>query len=329
MSQMNILVTGGAGFIGSNLVDRLLKEGHIVTAFDDLSGGYLDNLPNHPRLTFLNVDCQNFKMVDDNFINFDVVYHLAANAAENKAQFSPVDISLRGYMAAINVLTAAIRHKVPKFIFTSSIAVYGNGTNGFKETDKPEPEDLYGIGKLAFEESLKVMADVHGFEYVILRPHNVYGPKQNMADPFRNVVTIFMNSILHNRPYVLYGNGEMTRCFTYIDDIVECLYKSLKLKDTTVNVGSSTPASIKELSNLILRITNSTLEPIMLPSRPHEVMQAVSDHTLASKLFKISETPLEYGLQKTWEWVKQHGPVETKLQDIEIDSDKLPVNWKK
>jgi UDP-glucose 4-epimerase len=326
---MNILCTGGCGFIGSNLVDRLLKDGHNVCVFDDLSGGYIENLPFNPRLTFRSIDCRNFEQLDVNFEQFDVVYHLAANAAENKAQFSPVDISSRGYMAAINVLTASIRHKVPKFIFTSSIAVYGNGANGFKETDKPEPEDLYGIGKLAFEEALKVMADVHEFEYVILRPHNVYGPKQNMADPFRNVVTIFMNSILHNKPYALYGNGEMTRCFTYIDDIIECLYKSLKLSNVTVNVGASTPTTIKELSNLILEITNSILEPIMLPARPHEVMQAVSDHTLASKLFEIKETGLKEGLLKTWGWIKQHGPVETKLQDIEIDSDKLPVNWKK
>lgn len=322
---MNILVTGGAGFIGSHLVDRLIDEGHDVWVFDDLSGGYLKNV--NPRAMFYEVDCRDSIKTDAGFMHFDVVYHLAANAAENKAQFAPVDVCSRGYQASINVLTSAIRHKVKKFIFVSSIAVYGHGQTPFKESSRPVPEDLYGIGKLAFEESLKVMAKVHNFEYVILRPHNVYGPRQNMSDPFRNVVTIFMNAILKDKPYVLYGHGLMTRCFTYIDDITECLYQSLNLSNITLNIGSSVPTTIFDLSTLIQKISGGHVPPQFLPARPQEVMHAVSDHTLSHIHLKYTETELSDGLKKTWKWVESIGPVETKYDKLEILNN-LPSNWK-
>jgi len=326
---MKILVTGGAGFIGSSLVDRLLTEGHQVTVVDDLSGGYLKNLPEHNDLDFRQCDCRDFVILDDIMAETKpyVVYHLAANAAENKAQFSPVDISSRGYMASINVATSAIRAGVKKFIFTSSIAVYGGGQLPFSESSKPEPEDLYGIGKYAFEQSLKVLCDVHEMEYVILRPHNVYGPRQNMADPYRNVVTIFMNHLMQDKQYVLYGDGKMVRCFTYIDDLTECLYKSLDLSNVTINVGASTPHSVLELSNMIQEVTKIWIAPKLLPARPHEVLEAVSDHTLSQKYFPIKETQLKEGLEKTWEWVKVQGPVETHYDTIEIIKN-LPTNWK-
>lgn len=322
---MNILVTGGAGFIGSHLVDRLIDEGHQVTVIDDLSGGYLKNV--NQRAKFIEIDCRNSMEVDAVFQKFDIVYHLAANAAESKGQYSPIDVTSRGYQASINVLTAAIRHTVKKFIFISSIAVYGHIQSPFREQCKPQPEDLYGIGKLAFEESLKVMADVHHFDYVILRPHNVYGPRQNMADPFRNVVTIFMNAILNEKPYALYGYGRMSRCFSYISDVIECMYQARKLKNKTVNIGSSEVSTIRHLSDLIQKTTNTRIPPYTLPARPREVARAVSDHTLAHKLFKYTDTPLDTGIAVTWEWVRSMGPVETKYDNIEIHTN-LPPNWK-
>lgn len=328
---MKILVTGGAGFIGSNLVDRLLKHKHEVVAIDDLSGGNIDNLPNDPSLYFEQEDCRDSHQIDKIFKEYrpDLVYHLAANAAENKSQFSPIDISSRGYMASINVLTSAIRHSVKKFIFTSSIAVYGKAQLPYRETDRPEPEDLYGIGKLAFEEALKVMSKVHGIDYVILRPHNVYGPKQSMADPFRNVVTIFMNSCLNNFPHILYGKGNMVRCFTYIDDVTDALYKSMDLSKTTINVGSSTPYTVKELSDLIIETSKIKVPQELVPPRPQEIMKAISDHTLSDKIFKIKPTSLEEGIKLTWKWVKNQPPVTPMYSNLEIVNDKLPVNWRK
>ena len=127
-----------------------------------------------------------------------------------------------------------------RFIFTSSIAVYGKLQVPFKEKDKAEPEDLYGVSKLAFEQSLKILSRVHNFEYVITRPHNVYGPRQNMRDPYRNVVTIFMNSLLQNKRYHIYGDGEQRRCFSYIDDVISALIKCAhqKVSGMTFNIGS-------------------------------------------------------------------------------------------
>ena len=158
----NVLVTGGAGFIGSHLVDRLVAGGNRVSVIDDLSGGTRTNL--HPQAKFYKCDIRKQHQVEKIMaeVQPEIVYHLAANAAESKAQFSPIDITSRNFDGAIKVVTAAIRHGLKRFVFTSSIAVYGELQTPFKETDLPIPEDIYGITKFAFEESLKVFIEVHG-----------------------------------------------------------------------------------------------------------------------------------------------------------------------
>lgn len=324
---MRILVTGGAGFIGSHLVDRLLANGHEVAVVDDLSGSDMNWYDWEAQYYCL--DCRNFTEVDRIFslFNPEVVYHLAANAAENKAQFSPVDITSRNYSAFINVLTAFIRNKGKRFIFTSSIAVYGSLQTPFKESDKPEPEDLYGITKLAAEQTLHVMAKVHGFEYVILRPHNVYGERQNMKDPYRNVMTIWMNKILNSQPIEIYGDGEQRRCFTYISDVIDALYNSIKypVSGMTFNIGSDVSYTLNELAVLLRAVTYTHL-----PDRPQEVKEAISDHTLSHKYLNLNPaTPLEVGIKKTWEWVLAQGYQEPIFTQLEIESDKAPQNWKK
>ncbi len=326
-----VLVTGGAGFIGSHLVDKLIEKKYKVAIIDDFSGGSIKNC--NKKAKVFKIDIRDFKKTENAISSFkpEIVYHLAANAAENKAQFSPVDITSRNFDGSIKVLTASIRSGVKKFIFTSSIAVYGSLQTPFREKDKAIPEDLYGVSKLAFEESLKILSKVHKFEYVITRPHNVYGPRQNMTDPYRNVVTIFMNSILQNKPYYIYGKGNQRRCFSYIDDVVKALVKcsSSKLSGITFNIGSDSDCSVKELSDSILRITNSNLKPIYISERPQEVKIAISDHKLSKKYLKYEDrTSLEKGLTKTWEWVKSEGYKKPKFNTIEIDSPLLPENWK-
>lgn len=326
---MKILVTGGAGFIGSHLVDRLLANGHEVAVVDDLSGSDMNWYAWEAQYYYL--DCRNFTEVDRVFSKFkpDVVYHLAANAAENKAQFSPVDITSRNYSAFINVLTAFIRNKGKRFIFTSSIAVYGALQTPFRESDKPEPEDLYGITKLAAEQTLHVMAKVHGFEYVILRPHNVYGERQNMKDPYRNVMTIWMNKILNNQPIEIYGNGKQRRCFTYVSDVIDALYNSsiYPVSGMTFNVGSDVSYTLNELAEII---TEGNGRFHHLPARPQEVAEAISDHTLSHKYLNLKpSTPLEIGIKKTWDWVLSQGYQEPIYTQLEIDSEKVPENWRK
>lgn len=321
---MKCLVTGSAGFIGSHLVDSLIKQEHSVVGIDDFSGSTTQNI--HEFSHQYVADCRNAEAIDDIFRveRPEVVYHLACNAAENKAQFSPVDITSRNYDAFIKVLTPFIKYGGKRFIFTSSIAVYGALQTPFKETDKPEPEDLYGITKLAAEQTLKVMSKVHGFEYVIARPHNVYGPRQNMSDPYRNVVTIWMNSLLRKQPCYIYGDGEQRRCFSYIDDVIHVLYKCGfdLVAGMTFNVGSSKHYSLNDLARVI------GVKPEYLPERPQEVKEAIADHKqVHTYVGYTEETTLEDGIAKTWEWCKQQGPKEPLYTPIEIPSDKLPKNW--
>lgn len=314
------LVTGGAGFIGSHLVDKLLTQGHEVVVIDDLSGGYEEHL----SIPFWEADCRDEKEMNRIFAieKPEVVYHLACNAAENKAQFSPIDITSRNYDAFIKVLTAFINNGGKKFVFTSSIAVYGALQTPFKETDKPEPEDLYGITKLAAEQTLKVMSRVHDFEYVIARPHNVYGPRQNMSDPYRNVVTIWMNAILKGEPYYIYGDGKQRRQFSYIDEVIDQL---VHLPANSVNnVGSNIVYSLNDLCASIQQVTGTKLKPVLLPERPQEVKEAIAINSQ-----EVSSHTLEDCLRNTWEWVKSQGPKELKYTGFEIDSPKIPQNWRK
>jgi UDP-glucose 4-epimerase len=328
---MRVLVTGGAGFIGSHLVDRLVEDNHDVFVIDDLSGGTEKNL--NKKAWFKKGDLRDARVTDDicRHLRLEIVYHLAANAAENKAQFSPMEVTSRNYDAFIKVLTPFIKYGGRRFVFTSSIAVYGALQTPFKETDKPEPEDLYGITKLAAEQTLKVMSKVHGFEYVIARPHNVYGPRQNMRDPYRNVVTIFMNRLMKSYRPEIYGDGSMTRCFSYIDDVVEALYKCGfdDVEGQTFNMGSDHRYTINDLYGYICKVMGCSTSPTYLPKRVQEVQEAIADHTLAKKLLKYQDkTPLEQGLMKTWEWVKQQGYQEPIYTELEIPSDKVPANWK-
>lgn len=328
---MKILCTGGAGFIGSHLVDLLLSAGHEVRIVDDLSGGNLDNLPSNIKdLIVYQYDCRNEVAMERVFKNFqpEIVFHLAANAAENKAQFSPIEITSRNYSAFINVLTPFIKYGGKRFVFTSSIAVYGSLQTPFFETDKPEPEDLYGITKLAAEQTLEVMSKVHGFEYVIARPHNVYGPRQNMTDPYRNVVTIWMNSILQEDPYYIYGDGEQRRCFSYIDDVVEALFNCgfEDVSGKTFNIGADKSYSLNELAHAL----KASYPPQYLPKRPQEVKEAIADHSLAKKLLGYQDkTSLEEGIEKTWEWVSSVGYQQPVYTELEIDSPLVPENWRK
>jgi UDP-glucose 4-epimerase len=333
---MNIIVTGGAGFIGSHLVDKLIVNGHRVLVIDDLSGGFKKNL--NKKAIFFKYDLRNYNPNRKNKADLvvgkfkpRVIFHLAANAAENKAQFSPADITSRNFDASIKTIVLGVRYGMKRFVYTSSIAVYGALQTPFKETDKPEPEDLYGISKLAMEQSLKVLSKIHDFEYVITRPHNVYGPRQNMNDPYRNVATIFMNQLMKGLPYVIYGDGKQKRCFSYIDDVVDALYKCGfdNVGGGVFNVGADKAYTINELSDVIQAVSGIRIPPKFVDDRPQEVKLAVSDHTLAKKhLGYVDKTPLIEGIKLTWEYAKNMGPQKATLDQVELPNNKMPKNWK-
>lgn len=326
-----ILVTGGAGFIGSHLVDKLIDNGHRVFILDDLSGGNEENI--NPYAGFKLCDLRDVEITSRIIKEAkpEIIFHLAANAAENKAQFSPIDITSRNWNTYINILVAALKVGFKRIVVTSSIAVYGAGQTPFKEKDKPEPEDLYGISKLAMEESLKVLNKIHKFEYVITRPHNVYGPRQNMTDPYRNVVTIFMNALLKGQPYYIYGDGKQRRCFSYVDDVVDALLKCgfEDVAGMTFNIGSDRDYSLNELSDTIQKVAGTNISPIHIEDRPQEVKVAISDHALAKKHLKYQDIiDLEEGIRATWEYVKEMGYQEPKFDEVELDSPLLPKNWR-
>lgn len=324
---MRILVTGDSGLIGSHLASRLVKEGHEVYGASRTKRNWNDSVKRF--LVDLTDTEQARKMIEE--VKPEVIYHLAANAAEGKGQFSPIDMTQRNLVILANVVTPAINSGLKRIVYTSSIASYGAITPPFREDDQQKPQDIYGINKMAGEMYLKVLSSVHGFEYVIVRPHNVYGPNQNMSDPYRNVVTLFMNKLLKGENYSLYGGGKMKRCFSYIDDVIDVIYKCgfSDVAGQVFNVGADKVYSIKELSDLIQDVTGIYIEPTILPDRPQEVIDAISDHSKAKKEFGYQDTPISEGLKKTWDWIKAQGPQETILDPVEIQSDKLPSNWKK
>ncbi|MEM4247195.1 MAG: NAD-dependent epimerase/dehydratase family protein [Candidatus Woesearchaeota archaeon] len=329
-----ILVTGAAGFMGSHLVDALLAEGHEVHALDDLSGGYRENV--NPKAVFHQVDLRDEvstrKTVEK--IKPELVYHLAADATEGRSQFLPIDCTRRNYLAYLNLLVPAIKNGMKKIVMCSSMAVYGAQKPPFNEDLKPKPEDIYGISKFAMEEATKVLGDIHKFKWTILRPHNVYGPRQNMADPYRNVVAIFMNCLLRDKHFYIYGDGEQKRSFSYIEDQTPCIMRagfSEECNGHIINIGPTKEYTINELAQTILEIAGKEhLKPQYLPSRPREVKYAWCTNEKACRMLGYKDRfSLRDGLTKMWEWAKQRGPMQPKYLDaLELESGEVPVTWR-
>jgi len=196
--QITSLVTGGAGFIGSHVARHLLKLNHQVIVLDDLSGGFKENIPQ--EAIFIKGSITDEALIKDTFkkYSFDYVYHLAAYAAEGLSHFIRKFNYENNLIGSINLINASVNHNIKRFIFTSSIAVYGAQELPLKESQKPQPEDPYGIAKYAVEQDLENAQKMFGLDYIIFRPHNVYGPGQNIGDKYRNVVGIFMNQLLKN-----------------------------------------------------------------------------------------------------------------------------------
>lgn len=332
---MKILVTGSAGFMGSHLVDFLIDEGHKVYGIDNLSGGRLDNVSPQARLTFVKIDLNNRSSIAK-FVEKhrpQIIFHLAASAHEGLSQFTPIHHTENNLLAYLNLLVPAIKCGLKRMVVTSSMAVYGRQKPPFLENMLRRPEDIYGVAKAAMEEETEILADVHKFEYVLLRPHNVYGPRQNMADPYRNVVAIFINRLLRNKPFYIYGDGNQKRAFSYIDDVTPAIAKAgfEKAADhQIINIGPQKEFTINYLAEMILKLFKSKLKPIYLPPRPKEVKEAYCSYQKAEKILGFKETlSLEEGVARMVDWAKKTGYKMPKyLKSVELDSSMLPVTWK-
>ncbi len=214
-----VLVTGGAGFIGSHVVEDLVTMGYHVVALDDLSGGFERNIAKGVK--FVKLDICDYKSLAELFEieKFDYIFHLAAYAAEGLSHFIRRFNYNNNLLGSVNLINLSVIYKVKRFVFTSSIAVYGSNQLPFSEGTVPQPEDPYGIAKYAVELDLRAAHEMFGLDYTIFRPHNVYGERQNIADKYRNVIGIFMNNILVGKELPIFGDGNQTRAFTYIKNV--------------------------------------------------------------------------------------------------------------
>ena len=326
------LVTGGAGFIGSHVVKNLISLGHHVIVLDDLSGGVEENI-------FSDVQFVRGSVVDTLMVNqlfkendIDYVYHLAAYAAEGLSHFIRKFNYENNVMGSINLINAAVNNNLKHFVFISSIAVYGTGQLPLTEDQNPQPEDPYGIAKYTIELDLKNANKLFGLNYTIFRPHNVYGPHQNINDPYRNVIGIFMNKLLKEEDLPVFGDGNQKRAFTYIDDVASYIAQSVIMEaacNEIFNIGSDEIHSINELVRVIGSVMDKNVSIQYLPQR-EEVVESFADLAKYNHIFQpYSSTSLEYGLQKMAQWVTNNFlSNESTAIAIEVEKN-LPDFWKK
>ncbi|MGN6399202.1 MAG: NAD-dependent epimerase/dehydratase family protein [Flavisolibacter sp.] len=324
------LITGGAGFIGSHVVNHCLKMGHQVIVLDDLSGGFEDHIPE--GAIFVKGSVYDEKLVKELFdqYEFDYVYHLAAYAAEGLSHFIRRFNYNNNLVGSINLINESIKHKVKCFVFTSSIAVYGAGQLPMTESTVPQPEDPYGVSKYAVEMDLKAAHEMFGLNYVIFRPHNVYGENQNIGDKYRNVIGIFMNQIMQGKQLTIFGDGTQTRAFSYIDDVAIPIAKSVDTPaayNQVFNIGADKPYTVNELAEVVSREFGVEPDIKHLQAR-NEVMHAYSDHTKAHSVFGSSTgISLEQGIARMAAWAKEVGARQSQeFDNIEI-TEKLPDGW--
>jgi UDP-glucose 4-epimerase len=329
--MMKTLVTGGAGFIGSHITRELMALGHSVVVLDDLSGGYEENIP--AGCQFVKGSITDAPLVQSLFAQqkFDYVYHLAAYAAEGLSHFIRKFNYETNLIGSVNLINASVNHKVKCFVFTSSIAVYGKGQLPMTESMTPMPEDPYGISKLAVELDLKAAHDMFGLNYIIFRPHNVYGEYQNLGDKYRNVVGIFINQLMQDRELSIFGDGNQTRAFSYIGDIAPHIANCINIPaayNQVFNVGADKEFTVNELAQTLCTVMNKQGKLKYHEAR-NEVMHAYSDHTKAHEVFgNANTTTLEDGLAKMVEWARGAGIRSTpKFENIEIEEN-LPPSWR-
>jgi len=333
METKKIFISGVAGFLGSHLADAFLKKGHTVVGCDSLIGGYLDNV--NADVEFHQYDCNFFNSMVKVTKDVDVIYHTAATAYEGLSVFSPYLVTKNVFQITASLASAAIQNKVQRFVFTSSMARYGTQDKvPFTEDMIPKPQDPYGIGKYASELLLKNLSEIHGMDYVIAVPHNIIGPRQKYDDPYRNVASIMINLMLLKRQPIIYGTGEQKRCFSFVQDDLDCLEKMAfdkKVIGEVINIGPDEEfVSINELAEIIAELLDFKLKPQYFPDRPQEVLLANCSADKARKMLGYStKYPLKKGLQEMIDYIKKRGAKPFKYHlDLEIINEKLPKTWK-
>ena len=303
---MTILITGVAGLIGSRLSDYLIKNtNHKIIGIDDMSGGYEENVSDKVYLYKRDLSTDN---IDDIFKKWkpNVVYHLAAYAAEGLSPFIRKFNYKNNLVSTAAVINECIKYNVERLVFTSSMAVYGHGNPPFNENDLPCPIDPYGIAKYGAEMDIRIAGEQHGLDWCIIRPHNVYGVKQNVWDRYRNVLGIWMYQYMNDENMTIFGDGEQTRAFSFIDDTLEPMYRAGVQDNCSkeiINLGGTKFHSIKEANDILKKVVGGG-NTIHLEPR-HEVKDAHPTWEKSVELLGYKDnTSLKDGLTQMWNWVK-------------------------
>ena len=330
---MNIFITGIAGFLGRHIAKRMNDLGHQVSGCDNLLGGEIENIPNNCQ--FYEIDCCNFDEMTKILNGIDIVYHCAATAHEGLSVFSPSFITKNIFEASVTTFSAACANNVKKIIYCSSMARYGEQKYPFTEDMSPQPVDPYGIAKVAAEKILEVLSNVHKINYTIAVPHNIVGPYQKYDDPYRNVMSIMLNRLMQNKPAIIYGDGSQTRCFSYVDDCVQCLEKIAfdeKTNNEIINIGpDENPITIKELADLCSNEVGINLpHEYYEKGRPQEVKHATCSSNKARKILDYkTKTNIKDSIKLTYQYIKTNGVKDFKYdKPLEIINDKTPLTWK-
>jgi UDP-glucose 4-epimerase len=305
---MNILITGVAGLLGSRLSDWIIKNHpeYKVVGIDDLSGGYKENV--NPKVEFWQMNLVEHPIENCFEVHkFDYVFHFAAYAAEGLSPFIRQYNYENNLVATARIINNCIKHDVKRLVFTSTLAVYGHGYGGiFDENQTPKPIDPYGVAKYACEMDIQIAGEQHGLDWTIIRPHNVYGIKQNIWDKYRNVLGIWMYQYLNNQPITIFGDGKQTRAFSYIDDSLESLWNAAILPEASkeiINLGGIKEYSIKEAAEVLKEVIGAK-EVIHLEGR-HEVKHSIPTFQKSIDILGFEhKTDLKEGLTTMWDWVK-------------------------
>lgn len=330
---MKVLITGIAGLLGSRLADWIIENtNNVVIGIDNLSGGFVENI--NKQAIFYKKD-----LVHDDLSEIfkkhkpDIVYHFAAYAAEGLSPFIRNFNYQNNLIASINLINASIKYDVGRFVFASSMSVYGNAHSPpFDETMQQMPIDPYGVAKFSVEQDLKIAYEQHGLKYTIIRPHNFYGINQNIWDKYRNVLGIWMYQILNGQRPTIFGDGEQVRSFSYVDDSLIPLWNASQREsciDQIINLGGIKETSINEACDTLLKVTGTKLKPVYLEQR-HEVKHAWSTWEKSVDLLDFEHNiDLEDGLTRMWAWAKNQ-PMRDRFVWPEYELDKgIYKFWRK
>jgi len=308
---MKVLITGVAGLLGSRLADWIIENKPEVEVWgiDDLSGGYIQNV--HPKVNFIELNLVEDTLEISEYFNsekFDYVFHFAAYAAEGLSPFIRTYNYDNNLRATAFIVNECIKHDIKRLVFTSTLAVYGHQDgNIFDESQVPNPIDPYGVAKYACEMDIQIAGEQHGLDWCIIRPHNVYGVKQNIWDKYRNVLGIWMYQHMNEEPMTIFGDGQQTRAFSFIDDSLEPLWNSAVRNEASkqiINLGGIEEISINNAAKILQEVMGSTLGITYLEER-HEVKHSIPTWQKSVDILGFEyKTTLKEGLEQMWEWAQ-------------------------